>query len=97
MNRINYFLPIVLVTAVSLVILPQPVYALDYLVHPGGTSIAPYIDPTAGGALIQILLVGMAGMLALVKVFWRRIFPFKKEKPGDIADSADSPEEKDLN
>jgi len=95
MNRINYFLPILLVTAVSLVVLPHPVYALDYLVHSGDTSVAPYIDPTAGGALIQILLVGMAGMLALVKVFWRRIFPFKKEKQGDITDSADSPEEKD--
>ena len=95
MNRINYFLPVVLVTAVSVIILPHPVYALDYLVHSGDTSIVLYIDPTAGCVLIQILLVGAAGVLALVKVFWRRIFPFKKKKQDDIADSADSPEEKD--
>jgi len=95
MNRLNYLLPVLLMTAVALVVLPHPVYALDYLVPSGDTSVAPYIDPTAGGALIQILLVGLAGALALLKVFWRRIFPFKKGKQGDTLDSADSPEEKD--
>jgi len=44
---------------------------------------APYIDPTAGGVLIQILLVGTAGVLGLLKLFWRRIFTrWSRKKEG---------------
>ena len=32
-----------------------------------------YIDPTAGGLLIQVLLGGAAGVLILGRLFWGRI------------------------
>jgi hypothetical protein len=35
--------------------------------------VSPYIDPTAGGALIQLLLAGGVGLVSLVALFWRRI------------------------
>jgi len=74
----------------------SPVHAwINSAPAPASVSVAPYVDPTAGGALIQILLVGIAGILGFAKLFWRRIFPFKKEKQDSTLDSPDSPEEKD--
>lgn len=75
----------------------SPVYAwANPAPAPVSVSVAPYVDPTAGGALIQILLVGIAGMLGFAKLFWRRIFPLKKGKPGNLPESADKPEDEDL-
>jgi len=74
----------------------SPVYALtNPAPEPTPVLVAPYIDPTAGGVLIQILLVGMAGVLGFAKLFWRRIFPLKKDEQGGVPKSADSPEDED--
>jgi len=32
-----------------------------------------YIDPGAGGMLIQLLLGGVAGVLVLLRLFWDRV------------------------
>ena len=73
----------------------SPVYAVTNSSAPLFNSVAPYVDPTAGGVLIQILLVGSAGILGFAKLFWRRIFPLKKDKQGGLPKSADSPEDED--
>ena len=40
-----------------------------------------YIDPSAGGLLIQILLGGIAGIGVLVKLYWGKITKlFRKER-----------------
>lgn len=62
-------------------------------------STVGYIDPTAGGVLIQMLLAGAAGILGLVGIFWTRIrsrFSLRRKKPQkDIADHADSVDDKE--
>ena len=51
------------------VILIEPDYALAY------------IDPSAGGLLVQILLGGIAGIGVLVKLYWGKLTKyFRKEK-----------------
>jgi len=35
--------------------------------------ILAYIDPSAGGMLMQLLLGGTAGLLVIVRLFWSRI------------------------
>lgn len=32
-----------------------------------------YVDPTAGGMLLQVLLGGVAGIAVIVRLFWHRI------------------------
>ena len=32
-----------------------------------------YVDPTAGGMLLQVLLGGVAGIAVVIKLFWYRI------------------------
>ncbi len=32
-----------------------------------------YVDPTAGGIVVQIVLGGVAGALMVVKMYWARI------------------------
>ena len=40
-----------------------------------------YIDPSAGGLLVQILLGGLAGIGVLVKLYWEKLTKyFRKEK-----------------
>ena len=51
------------------IILVEPDYALAY------------IDPSAGGLLVQILLGGIAGIGVLVKLYWGKLTKyFRKEK-----------------
>ncbi|MDE0144516.1 MAG: hypothetical protein OXI53_07805 [Nitrospira sp.] len=51
------------------VIVIEPDYALAY------------IDPSAGGLLVQILLGGIAGIGVLVKLYWGKLTKFfRKEK-----------------
>jgi hypothetical protein len=46
-----------------------------------------YIDPSAGGMLVQLLLAGTAGVAVLGKLFWTRITHFfgagKPQAPSD--------------
>ena len=48
-----------------------------------------YIDPSAGGMLVQLLLAGTAGVAVLGKLFWTRITHFfgasKPQAPSDTA------------
>lgn len=40
-----------------------------------------YIDPSAGGLLVQILLGGIAGIGVLIKLYWGKLTKFfRKEK-----------------
>ncbi len=51
------------------IILVEPDYALAY------------IDPSAGGLLVQILLGGLAGIGVLVKLYWEKLTKyFRKER-----------------
>jgi hypothetical protein len=48
--------------------------------------IVAYIDPSAGGMLVQFLLAGTAGVAVLVKLFWsrlRRTFGLRDDAPPD--------------
>ncbi len=40
-----------------------------------------YIDPTAGGLLLQLLLGGFAGLMVLGKLYWSKISGFFRRKP----------------
>lgn len=52
-----------------------------------------YIDATAGGILIQVLLGGFAGIGFLGRLFWSRFSPGSSEQPIDPeAEAADSSE-----
>jgi hypothetical protein len=45
-----------------------------------------YIDPSAGGMLMQLLLGGTAGLLVVGRLFWSRIRRvFGREDPADRA------------
>ena len=49
-----------------------------------------YLDPTAAGLGLQMLLGGIVGGLVTVKLFWGRVFSlFRKNSPdpGDLATS----------
>ncbi len=42
-----------------------------------------YIDPTAGGLLIQLLLGGLAGLGVIAKLYWgkiQKVFRWKAKK-----------------
>ena len=41
--------------------------------HIGRELITAYIDPGAGSLLTQLLVGGMAGILVIVKLNWRRL------------------------
>lgn len=49
------------------VLAPAPAYA--------------YIDPGAGGMMLQLLLAGTAGAAMVLKLFWRRIVSFFRKGP----------------
>ena len=51
-----------------------------------------YIDPSAGGMLVQMLLAGTAGLAVLGKLFWTRIktsLGMKSKPPGEVPESHD--------
>jgi len=37
-----------------------------------------YVDPTSGSMIVQAILGGLAGLLVLVKILWRRIMGWFK-------------------
>lgn len=51
-----------------------------------------YIDPSAGGMLVQLLLAGTAGVAVLGRLFWTRITHFfgagKSQAPSDTEKTA---------
>ena len=56
------------------------------------TSAEAYIDPSAGGMLVQLLLAGTAGLAVIGKLFWhriRRLFGAAESTPA--ADSTTDP------
>jgi hypothetical protein len=47
---------------------------------------AQYLDPGSGSILIQVLLGGVVGLAAIVKLYWhkiRRVLPGSKKAPPD--------------
>ena len=62
----------------------------------GASNAQAYIDPGAGGILLQIILGGVAGTIVMGKIFWHRIVSFfgfqQVEKPEDAV--SDEEEEK---
>ena len=50
-----------------------------------------YVDPTAGGMLLQIILGGLAAGFLAVQMFWKRILGFfgkGRDKPPSPPDDA---------
>lgn len=46
------------------------------------TCILAYLDPGAGSLLLQALLGGLAGLIVILKLYWRRLlrfFGFRKD------------------
>ena len=61
--------------------------------------IPAYVDPTAGGMLLQIILGGIAAIFLGIQIFWRRILSLFgiRRKPsatsqGDAAESKPDPD-----
>ena len=42
-----------------------------------------YIDPSAGGLLVQILLGGIAGIGVLVKLYWGKLTKYFRKEQDD--------------
>lgn len=64
-------------------------FLLNIAALPADILVPPaYIDPTAGGMLVQVLLGSAAGILLILKLFWRhlkRIFTRKQlNEPPDF-------------
>ena len=56
-----------------------------------------YIDPSAGGMLVQMLLAGTAGVAVLGKLFWTRIkttLGFKAEADAVASQEAPAPDDR---
>ena len=53
-----------------------------------------YIDATAGGMLVQVLLGGFAGLAVVGRLVWHRISPFSHSAPpdGEGSHADDEPE-----
>ncbi|MBI4308393.1 MAG: hypothetical protein HY684_06270 [Chloroflexi bacterium] len=58
-----------------------------------GPGSSPYVDPTAGGILLQVVLGGITGILVLVRLSWRRLVaPFRRKRKATPANpEVDSP------
>ena len=54
-----------------------------------------YIDPSAGGMLVQMLLAGTAGVAVLGKLFWSRIKTTLGMKDKPVASEDVSPADHD--
>ena len=56
-----------------------------------------YIDPSAGGMLVQLLLAGTAGVAVLSKLYWTRIKTSLgiKSKPDAVASEDAAPADHD--
>jgi len=57
------------------------------------TAHAQYVDPTAGGLLLQIVFGGVAGLAVGVKIFWHRISALwhrSKAETGDPPSALDN-------
>lgn len=55
-----------------------------------GTAQA-YIDPGTGSMFLQLVLGGVAGLVVILQLYWRRIkelFPGRKPPPSDSAESS---------
>ncbi len=46
----------------------------------GGIFLTAYVDPGAGGLLLQIIFGGLAGLAVVIKLQWSRIAGFFRRK-----------------
>ena len=59
------------VTLVLLIlVIPQPAFA--------------YLDPGTGSMMLQVLLAGLAGLLVVLRLYWKKIKAFLGLVPKDI-------------
>ena len=49
---------------------------------------AAYIDPGAGSMILQLLLGGVAGILVIGKLYYRRLLAFFRRAPRDAEQEA---------
>lgn len=54
------------------------VLILDLLIFPKDAH--AYLDPGTGSMLIQVLIGGVLGSLYFIKLYWKKISSFVKEK-----------------
>ena len=67
--------------------MPDSISAISSVFHILRFIVPLYIDPTAGGILLQVILGGFAGVAVLVKLFWYRltsVFRRSKEESEDV-------------
>jgi hypothetical protein len=49
------------------------------------TFVIAYLDPGTGSIIIQAVVAGVVGVLAIVRMYWSRLKGFvRKEPPGNI-------------
>ena len=58
----------------------------------GPAVITAYIDPGAGGLLTQLLLGGMAGLVVIAKLNWRRVTGLLRRHT--MSGEADAPDQR---
>ena len=62
-------------------------------IFPGGMSISllplAYVDPTAGGLLLQFLIGGIAGAFMILKLYWHQLTSYFRKKPGGNPEPGD--------
>jgi len=61
----------------------------------GASNAHAYIDPGAGGILLQIVLGGVAGTIVMGKIFWYRIVSFFGFQQVEKSEDAVSDEEEE--
>ena len=74
MNRIGAWSLTIAAVVLLIISWEQPAYA--------------YIDPGAGGLLLQVMMGGLAGAVVVVKVYWKSLMArFGREPHSDTADN----------
>ena len=58
---------------------------LLYLASPSPTY--AYLDPGTGSYVFQLLVVGLAGSLFLIKIYWKKIVGFFTKGAGESVDT----------
>ena len=47
-----------------------------------------YVDPTAGGLLLQFLVGGIAGAFVILKLYWGQFMSYFRKEPSGTSDPA---------
>ena len=55
------------------------IFILFLIFFPFG-PVKAYLDPGIGGMFVQLLAAGLAGILIILKIFWRKILIFGRKE-----------------